>query len=99
MRERLERLQPDAIHIATEGPLGWAARRHSAAGVPRPGMNWVRMPAPTRITDSPSPPRNEPNSRPIVISNCSAIFECSSITPMKTNKGTATSTSLLMKPT
>ncbi|MBE7941611.1 MULTISPECIES: glycosyltransferase family 1 protein [Ramlibacter] len=24
----LEALQPDAIHIATEGPLGWAARRH-----------------------------------------------------------------------
>jgi len=25
--QRLERLAPDAIHIATEGPLGWAARR------------------------------------------------------------------------
>ena len=24
--ERLERFDPDAIHIATEGPLGWAAR-------------------------------------------------------------------------
>ena len=24
----LDRLQPDAVHIATEGPLGWAARRH-----------------------------------------------------------------------
>ena len=24
----LERAQPDAVHIATEGPLGWAARRH-----------------------------------------------------------------------
>ena len=26
VRERLDALQPDAIHIATEGPLGWAAR-------------------------------------------------------------------------
>jgi glycosyltransferase involved in cell wall biosynthesis len=25
--ERLDRLRPDAVHIATEGPLGWAARR------------------------------------------------------------------------
>jgi glycosyltransferase involved in cell wall biosynthesis len=25
---RLDRLQPDAVHIATEGPLGWAARRY-----------------------------------------------------------------------
>lgn len=25
---RLERFRPDAIHIATEGPLGWAARSH-----------------------------------------------------------------------
>ena len=24
----LDALQPDAVHIATEGPLGWAARRH-----------------------------------------------------------------------
>jgi len=27
LRARLEACQPDAIHIATEGPLGWAARR------------------------------------------------------------------------
>jgi glycosyltransferase involved in cell wall biosynthesis len=26
--ELLDAAQPDAIHIATEGPLGWAARRH-----------------------------------------------------------------------
>lgn len=26
--ERLQAFAPDAIHIATEGPLGWAARRH-----------------------------------------------------------------------
>ena len=25
---RLDAQRPDAIHIATEGPLGWAARRH-----------------------------------------------------------------------
>lgn len=28
MARRLDALQPDAVHIATEGPLGWAARRH-----------------------------------------------------------------------
>ncbi len=26
--KRLENMQPDTIHIATEGPLGWAARRY-----------------------------------------------------------------------
>lgn len=32
---KLERLLPDAVHIATEGPLGLAARRHClASGVP-----------------------------------------------------------------
>ena len=25
---QLDALQPDAVHIATEGPLGWAARKH-----------------------------------------------------------------------
>ena len=24
----LDDMQPDAIHLATEGPLGWAGRRH-----------------------------------------------------------------------
>lgn len=28
LTRRLLALQPDAVHIATEGPLGWAARRH-----------------------------------------------------------------------
>ncbi|MCW5641099.1 MAG: glycosyltransferase family 1 protein [Rhodoferax sp.] len=28
LARRLDALQPDAIHIATEGPLGWAARRY-----------------------------------------------------------------------
>lgn len=28
LAQMLERAQPDAIHIATEGPLGWAARRY-----------------------------------------------------------------------
>ena len=26
--QRIDEIQPDAIHIATEGPIGWAARRH-----------------------------------------------------------------------
>ncbi|MBB1161371.1 glycosyltransferase family 4 protein [Aquariibacter albus] len=29
LRERLDALRPDALHLATEGPLGWAARRHA----------------------------------------------------------------------
>ncbi len=28
LRQQLCALAPDAVHIATEGPLGWAARRH-----------------------------------------------------------------------
>ena len=28
LADRLDAFGPDAIHIATEGPLGWAARRH-----------------------------------------------------------------------
>jgi glycosyltransferase involved in cell wall biosynthesis len=28
LRAKLDAFQPDAIHIATEGPLGWAARRY-----------------------------------------------------------------------
>ena len=28
VRRRLERCRPDAVHVATEGPLGMAARRH-----------------------------------------------------------------------
>ncbi len=28
LRELIDAAEPDAIHIATEGPLGWAARRH-----------------------------------------------------------------------
>ncbi len=35
IRRRLEAWAPDAIHIATEGPLGWAARRWCiASGLP-----------------------------------------------------------------
>ena len=28
LAKRLDTLQPDAIHLATEGPLGWAGRRY-----------------------------------------------------------------------
>lgn len=28
VRRRLATFNPDAVHVATEGPLGWAARRH-----------------------------------------------------------------------
>lgn len=35
LRKRLEAFQPDAVHIATEGPLGLAARRHCRSqGIP-----------------------------------------------------------------
>lgn len=29
LKQKLNALQPDALHIATEGPLGWAARRYA----------------------------------------------------------------------
>ncbi len=29
LADRLDAFAPDALHIATEGPLGWAARRHA----------------------------------------------------------------------
>ena len=54
--------------------------------------------APTAITEIPSPPRIWPNSRPIVSSSCSAMRERSSITPIKTNSGTATRTSFDITP-
>ena len=53
---------------------------------------------PTSVTDRPRPPGRRPNSSPMVSSSCSESLERSSITPMKTNSGTATSTSLTMTP-
>jgi hypothetical protein len=53
---------------------------------------------PTIVTESPSPPRRLPNSMPMVSSSCSDSFERSSITPMKTNSGTATRTSFTITP-
>ena len=46
---RLSRLvreaEPDAIHIATEGPLGWAARAHCRReGLPFTSSWWLRLP-------------------------------------------------------
>jgi glycosyltransferase involved in cell wall biosynthesis len=32
LTEQLNALRPDAVHIATEGPLGWAARRYCLRG-------------------------------------------------------------------
>ena len=54
--------------------------------------------APTTDTEMPRPPRRLPNSRPMVSSNSSATLERSSITPMKTNSGTAISNSLVIAP-
>ncbi len=53
---------------------------------------------PTKITEMPSPPRRRPNSSPMVSRSCSAMRARSRVTPMNTNKGTATSTSLVMMP-
>ena len=55
--------------------------------------------APTITTEMPSPPGRWPKTLLMVVSSCSAMPERSSITPMKMNSGTATSTSLVMKPT
>ena len=49
--------------------------------------------APTMNTETPSPPRMVPNIWPIVSSSSSATLDRSSVTPMKTNSGTANSTS------
>ena len=54
--------------------------------------------APTMETEMPRPPRSRPNSMPMVSSSSSATFERSSVTPMKTNSGTAIMTSLVMLP-
>ena len=54
--------------------------------------------APTSTTEIPRPPRILPKSLPMVSSSCSAIWLRSSITPMKMKSGTATSTSLVIKP-
>ncbi len=53
---------------------------------------------PTSVTESPSPPRIRPNSRPIASSRSSATRLRSSITPMNTKSGTAISTSLVIVP-
>ena len=45
--------------------------------------------APTTTTEMASPPRRRPNSSPMVSSSSSARPERSSMTPMKTNRGTA----------
>ena len=53
---------------------------------------------PTSVTEIPNPPRSVPNSRPMVSKSSSAIAERSSITPMNTNSGIASSTSLVITP-
>ena len=53
---------------------------------------------PTIVTEIPSPPRRLPNSRLKVSSSSSAILARSRVTPMNTNRGTATSVSLVMMP-
>ena len=53
---------------------------------------------PTSVTEMPRPPRRLPNSAAMVSSRFSATLERSSITPMKTNSGTAIRVSLVMMP-
>ena len=52
----------------------------------------------TITVEMPRPPRNSPNSSPMVVSSTSASCERSSITPMTINSGTAISTSLVLMP-
>jgi hypothetical protein len=54
--------------------------------------------APTIDTEIASPPGIAPNTRPIASSSSSAIFERSSMIPMKTKRGIAISTSLVIVP-
>ena len=53
---------------------------------------------PTKVTEMPRPPCRGPKHCPIVLNSSSATFERSSMTPMNTNRGTATRISLLMIP-
>ena len=53
---------------------------------------------PTTVTEIPRPPRRGPKSMAMVSSRFSAIRERSSITPMKTNSGTAMRVALVMMP-
>ena len=53
---------------------------------------------PTRVTEMPSPPRSEPNSRAMASSRVSATLDFSSSTPISTNKGTASRVVLVMMP-
>ena len=53
---------------------------------------------PTSVTEMPRPPPRLPNSRLKVSSSRSAIRARSSVTPMNTNSGTASSVALLMMP-
>jgi uracil phosphoribosyltransferase len=50
------------------------------------------------VTEMPRPPRSGPKHWPIVVSGSSATRDLSSMTPMNTNSGTATRTSLLTTP-
>ncbi len=54
--------------------------------------------APTITTEYPKPPRRRPNRRPMRSSRFSAMRDCSSITPMKMNIGSASNTSLVITP-
>ena len=54
--------------------------------------------APTIITEIPRPPALLPNSFPIASSNLKAMFDFSSMTPINTNRGTATKVSAFMTP-
>ena len=45
LRQRVQEADPDAIHIATEGPLGWAARAHCRRqGLPFTSSWLMRLP-------------------------------------------------------
>jgi len=50
--------------------------------------------APTRTTETPSPPRTVPNRRAMATRRSSATRDFSSIRPMKMNNGTAINTSV-----
>ena len=54
--------------------------------------------APTITTETASPPRRRPNSRPIVSSRSSASPDLSSTMPMKMNSGTASRVKLVITP-
>ena len=83
VRRRLAQWQPDAVHIATEGPIGWAARAWcNTQGVPHTSAFHTRFPEYAAVRTGLSPERFWPimrrfhsTSRAVLVSTQSLAAE------------------------